>query len=980
MQSSQAPHLVEHPGSADEIARLLNRMLDDRGFAAPGADPLRDALVEIAARYGEIVTRCLNAAADLHLEAFSEALGGPIRPAQAARVHVGFRPAPGAARRSDEARRAARVPSHTRLAARAEGSGEPVIFETLAELELLRAEPVRALFVDAGHRRFADVGAILSEAGFGGDVANLLAPVPYALHIGHHAAFGLPGLQRVAMRIDVQEAGLPDPASQFEWVVATPNGDLALAVESDTTGNLSRSGEVVLVSPAAWPASIVDGTDARWLTLRLRRLTEAAEQTPHWRPPRLTALSLRAVAATAPQAVAAACHDGMALDTSKDMFPFGERPRFGAVFQVLSPVFAEPGARIELLVRLTNGEGATASPIPPVSREGRPTVVWEIATTSGFRVVAASDGTQSLTQDGSLVFTVPDDVAAVPIAGKLGPWLRARLASGHYGTIPASDGTAVVAMRAPAVKSIAVRSTLERGPLRPEHVVSEGALTRTRIGPPMPSPVDAFPSPDVGGPALYIGLDTLGAAGDGFDTLKALGEFVKGRVISWHVRPRPLAPPVILGEPAVSGGAYRWQVRGVGGWRDATMHDGSAGLTRSGIVKLTLWDEPEEWWGNVLDPAERKLVWLRVVWSAEQGPRAVPRLPIGLTINSVLAQHSQHLSDEIVGSSNGRRDQVFTALRIPIVGDVVLQVRETDDNWVTWNEVDTLAGSRPESHDFTLDRSTGELRFGDGRRGRVPPPGANNVRLHRYTTGGGRHGNQPAKAIAQLLSAVPAVEAVVNLEPATGGLDAEDAQQASAYASAWLRHRDRAVCADDFADLARKASPAVARAICVAGRDLGVSAPAGRGEPEPDPGVVSTIVIPWSANPAPQPSLDLLETVKDYLDARRAPVGRLVILGPTYSRVSVRLQVVPMVGWPPDELASECQRRIAEFLHPLTGGPEGGGWAVGRQPHRSDIYGLLDGIDGVDFVRGLRVSVDVPTGMPVIVAAGTIAVQPVSEP
>ena len=227
---------------------------------------------------------------------------------------------------------------------------------------------------------------------------------------------------------------------------------------------------------------------------------------------------------------------------------------------------------------------------------------------------------------------------------------------------------------------------------------------------------------------------------------------------------------------------------------------------------------------------------------------------------------------------------------------------------------------------------------------------------------------------------MPAVEAVVNLEPAAGGLDAEDARQASAYASAWLRHRDRAVCADDFADLARKASPAVARAICVAGRDLGVSAPAGRGEPEPDPGVVSTIVIPWSANPAPQPSLDLLETVKDYLDARRAPVGRLVILGPTYSRVSVRLQVVPMVGWPPDELASECQRRIAEFLHPLTGAPEGGGWAVGRQPHRSDIYGLLDGIDGVDFVRGLRVSVDAPTGMPIIVVAGTISVQPVSEP
>jgi hypothetical protein len=981
VQSSQAPHLVEHPRSVDEIAGLLNRMLDDRGFAAPGTDPLRDALVQIAARYGEIVTRCLNAAAGLHLEAFSEPLGGPRRPAQAARVHVGFRPAPAAARRSDEARRPARVPIYTRLAARGEDSGEPAIFETLAELELVRAEPVRAVFVDAGHRRFADVGAILSEAGFGGDIANLLGPVAYALHIGHRAAFGLPGLQRVRVRVDLQDAGLPDSGSQFVWVVATANGDLALEVESDTTGNLSHGGEVVLTPPSEWPAVAVDGIESRWLTLRLRRRLEATEQAAHWRPPRLAALSLRMVAATGPQAVPAACHDGMPLDISKDMFPFGERPRFGSAFQVLSPVFGEAGAGVEVMIRLTNPEGSTAPPIPPVSRDGLPNVVWEISTTSGFQAVAANDGTQSLTQDGALVFSVPDDVSAIPIAGKTGAWLRARLVSGHYGTIPAIDGTTMVVQRAPAVRSIAVRSTLERGPLPPEHLVSEGALTKTRIGAPMPSPVDAFPSPDIDGPVLYIGLDTLGAVGEGLDTLKALGDIAKGRVISWHIRPpSPPARPIVVGKPTPNSGACRWQMRSADGWRDTTIHDASAGLTRPGIVQLTLSDEPEEWPGNVLDPAGRKLAWLRVVRPVVEGPRTIPRLPIGLTINSVLAQHSQHLSDEIVGSSNGRKDQIFKALRTPIIGDVVLQVRELDDDWVTWNEVDTLALSRPESRDFTLERSTGELRFGDGRRGRIPPPGANNVRLHRYATGGGRLGNQPAKAIAQLLSAVPAVEAVVNLEPAAGGLDAEDAAQVRSHAAAWLRHRDRAVCADDFADLARKASPAVARAICVAGRDLGVSALVERGELEPEPGVVSAIVIPWSADPAPQPSLDLLETVKNYLDARRSPVGRLVTVGPTYARVSVRLQVVPTAGSPPDELASECERRIAEFLHPLTGGPEGTGWATGRQPHRSDIYGLVDGIDGVDFVRGLSVVVDVRTGMPVIVAAGTIAVEPVSEP
>ena len=972
MNSFAARRLVEEPRSADEIARLLERLLDEVKPAARGADPLREALVRIAARYGEIVTKSLNASADLHLAAFTELLGVSRRPAAPARVHVRFKPASGATRPSGEASRPVRVPIYTRLAARAGGSTGPVIFETLAELAPVRAEPVRAVLVDSGHRQSADVGAILSDAGYIGEAGGLLAPVTYALHIGHRDAFGLPGLQRVGVQVAVQDAGSPDPAAQLDWIAATAQGDLPLAVESDATGNLSKSGEVVLIPPAAWPAVALGGVEARWLSLRLRRQPAPAVPASHWRPPHLAGLGLRIVAAAGPEPVTAACRDGIPLDVSRDMFPFGERPRFGAVFEMLSPLFAERGARVEVTLRLTNPAGAGAAPIPPVSRDGQPEVVWEIATRSGFRPIAANDGTQSLTQDGALAFTVPDDVATVSIGGKTGPWLRARLVSGHYGTVPAADGTTLVVQRAPAVKSVAVRATLQRGPLPPEHLAAEGALTRTRIVPPMPRSFDAFPSPDFDGPALYLGLDTLGTSGDGLDTLKAHGELAKGRTITWHIRP---TPPIVFGEPVPRSGVPRWQLRTADGWRDSMIHDGSAGLTRSGIVELVLPDQPGEWPGSVLDPPGRKLAWLRIVW-----PEAAPRLPQGLTINSVRAQHSQHLFDEIVGSSNGRKDQVFRALRTPIVGEVALQIREAGDDWVSWNEVDALAASGPQSRDFTLDRSIGELRFGDGRRGRIPPPGANNIRLHSYATGGGHLGNQPAGAIAQLLSAVPAVEAVVNLEPATGGLDAEDAAELQAHASAWIRHRDRAVCADDFADLARRASPAVARAICVAGRDLGVLAPDGTRAPEVQPGVVSTIVIPWSADPAPQPTPDLIETVKNYLDARRSPTARLVVVGPTYSWVSVAVQVVPASGSPADGVAAQCRQRIAEFLHPLTGGPDGRGWAPGRRPHRSDIYGLLDTVDGVDFVRGLSLSIDLPTGMPIIVAAAGIDVEPVGEP
>ena len=976
MRLRRSPWLIQHPSSAQEISNLLDRLLQNAQFILGDEDPLLHALAQITARYGEVVTQCVNASADLHLRAFSELLGGQPRLARAAQVNVSFTPAAGAARQPDgasrptaEGCRPVTVPMHTRLATQAGNDGEAVIFETMADVELIRAEAVRALFTDAGHRFVADVSGMVGD-GLIGDVQRSFGPVTYALHIGHRTGFAVSGLQTVGVQVDVQDAGVRDLELQMDWIVATPNGDVPLVIVRDTTGGLVRSGEVVVVPPSAWPAGSVNGSELLWLTLRLRQQSGPVATAAEWRPPRLSALQIYVFAATGPQAVAAACHDGIAVDTSKDLFPFGERPRFGSVFQVLCAAFGEQGSSVEMIVRLTNPEGAIIAPIATVSSEGRPTVLWEIATTSGFKPVAAEDGTKSLTQDGSLFFTVPGDVASVNLAGKNGPWLRARLVSGDYGSIQATNGIAISVPRAPSIKSIAVRSTLERGPLQPEHLVSQGALMTVPCDPRLPTPIDLFPLPEVGGPALYIGLDAIGS-------LRALDVLAKGYVISWHVLPSSPTVPVVLGDTARKPVIPRWQMRGADGWCDSMVHDGSDGLRQSGIVRLTLPEEPSDWLGTTSDPAPRKLVWLRVVWPAFLATDSFPPLPVRLTINSVAARHSQRLVNEVVGSSNGRPGQIFRTLRTPVVDHVDLQVREADDRWTKWNEVDTLAKSHAGSRNFTLDRSTGELRFGDGRHGRIPPPGANNVRMHRYNTGGGYCGNQPARSITLLRSAIPSVGTVINHEPACGGMDRESDSDVQYHASAWLRHRNRAVCADDFSDLAFKASPQIARAFCIDGRDLGVIPPMGAGEPELLPGVVSIIVIPRTGEQHPQPGFDLLNTVRVYLETRRPPVCRLVVVGPTYTSIGVQASVSTASGWSPGSVADDCRRRVAAFLHPLAGGEDGFGWALGRLPQRSDLFDLLDGVDGVGSIHGLDLTIDTPTGMPIIVAAGAINIEPV---
>ena len=83
------------------------------------------------------------------------------------------------------------------------------------------------------------------------------------------------------------------------------------------------------------------------------------------------------------------------------------------------------------------------------------------------------------------------------------------------------------------------------------------------------------------------------------------------------------------------------------------------------------------------------------------------------------------------------------------------------------------------------------------------------------------------------------------------------------------------------------ASPEVARAKCVPLYNLTTdpNATAKRA------GVVSVIIVRRSAEAKPVPGLDLLNLVKDYLDARRLPSFDLVVVGPDYISVDVTTEI-----------------------------------------------------------------------------------------
>src|SRR5205085_5415986 len=276
---------------------------------------------------------------------------------------------------------------------------------------------------------------------------------------------------------------------------------------------------------------------------------------------------------------------------------------------------------------------------------------------------------------------------------------------------------------------------------------------------------------------------------------------------------------------------------------------------------------------------------------------------------------------------------------------------DSSEVWVRWTEVADFYASSARDRHYVVDHLTGEVRFGDGASGMIPPAGSGNIRLSEYKTGGGAAGNKPAGTITQLKTTVPYVESVINHLAASGGADAEALDSVMERAPRTARHRDRAVTIEDYEDLARLASPEVARARCVPLFDLENPSPVGQKDDKS--GTVSLIIVPRSTATQPTPGIELIGRVRAYLDARRSPTSELIVVGPKYISVGVTVEVALTSMEGASEVEASVLAALARFLHPLTGGWDGAGWDFDRRPHKSDLYALIEGIEGVGHVQSL---------------------------
>ncbi len=371
------------------------------------------------------------------------------------------------------------------------------------------------------------------------------------------------------------------------------------------------------------------------------------------------------------------------------------------------------------------------------------------------------------------------------------------------------------------------------------------------------------------------------------------------------------------------------------------------------------------------DDADRLITWLRIrspeVNAASQQASRQLNVPLSwVGINAARIVQRAHVDVEQLPAGNGEPDQSARLSNTPVLKNSV-QIRV---NGELWSAIDDLAAAGPEVQNrsprfasetdtanasvtenikvYSIDRESGELRFGDGLHGMRPPKGAS-VQV-TYDFGGGRQGRVGISVINKAAD-LPSGLKVSNPVPTWGGEEGESLKEAEKRIPGVIRHRERLVSKEDYEEII-SSTPGI---------DLGRKEVLPLLHPE-QPfqdsfGVVTLLVIPRNdpVQPeAPRPDTLFLQTICAYLEPRRILTTELHVVGPEYIPVWLSMSVDVIPGYDVAPVLDAVRQEVRRFLSPLNGGFEMTGWPLNKYIEAAEISAAAAKVQGVAKINQVR--------------------------
>jgi uncharacterized phage protein gp47/JayE len=646
-----------------------------------------------------------------------------------------------------------------------------------------------------------------------------------------------------------------------------------------------------------------------------------------------------------------------------------------------------------------------------------PSLSWEYGNKKGWFILNnLKDETNSLLKSGKITFDLPNDIEETDVSGETALWIRARIIGGDYGkesftvtlkaqgSIPSITTVSTI----PSVSTPEYTTTSSKDSIRyplvnrltisyeviekqfPQYCLSYNNLEYIDQTVPCKNddkyfvPFEVLDTKEI---SLFLGFEASFKGGP-------VKVFFDAKELPYTEARKP---------------KLQWSYSAKNQWKPLSFLDATEGLIKRELLDLL---GPTDFAGQSMFGNYQYWIKGGLVEGEYEGAPEIA----GIFPNTTWAFQAQSITDEILGSSDGTSDQAFNFFKYPVFEGEEVRVREmlTDEEkqqlmepledqaileikddsgqvietWVLWQEVSDFFDSSEKSRHYILDRATGEISFGNGTNGMIPPSGDDNIKAMSYQAGGGAQGNVEAGAIKTLKSSLNNVNKVSNPIAADGGADTATVDEMLEIGPAMISHRMRAVTAEDFEWLAKDASRKVVKSKCLPNTNNQITMDKQRVK---EIGWVTVVIVPDSKEEKPTPSLELRSSVQKYLESHCVNTlshqNQVYVTGPFYVDVSVAMNVYAISIDVVSQVERTANSKLSAFFHPLTGGQEGKGWEFGRNVSVSDIYALMEDIEGVDHIENLKITYNgadatdiVPIKENFLVANGThqIIVQPVS--
>jgi hypothetical protein len=613
------------------------------------------------------------------------------------------------------------------------------------------------------------------------------------------------------------------------------------------------------------------------------------------------------------------------------------------------------------------------------------------------RLTLERDDTLNLQITGAVQFTAPADIVPSDWAGKTNPWVRARLIGGDYGrekfvTVGTTTTRSTEDIHPPSVVNLTISYRLctaalpmfvlasDSGSLVDQSSANRSssanveafvslAVTLNRLLHPAAAASAANPSADPCPTPCNCPGETAAPA---TPTLAAVG--LASTASATASDASDIAPSFLVGiDGTVSGGSDVHLLVLTATEHDYTAFaplevdaivanrftpivasDGTRAFGETGLIEMSFAVTPSK-----TELFGQPLIWLRL--SPADGASAKTWQPSigGMYLNAVYAKSTETLTRELLGSADGSPNLTVTLARPPVLdGTLELRVREPlgdeefeefkglkdlkgrdlvitegSDYWVLWKQVDDTADQPAGERVYSLDESIGEIRFGEGLHGVIPPIGRDSIVAFSYQRSDLVPANGiPARTPLNLVSPVETVESVTTAADSAGGSAPETTDTVLQFGYARLRHRARALTLKDFEDLALESSPSIAQA-----RAFQLSR-----------GRVQVIVV-MRGDPLPTLSQirELRRNLLSQAPAALALPAALRVSPPTLRELRIQLSLDVESLDKAAEVSVEVKARLKALFDTVTGNLSRDGWPLGLTPSEDVVASAISNVPGL---------------------------------